>query len=198
MYARIPGQSAGRITSVVIKEQLIVIGDGTATLRELCRKSKRCRYHWDIIQERFQDAFDTVPEVDQEVVLVEIGTHSRGATFRNGNYLISDRLAELMHTVSARLPGFYIGRYDLKAASFEELLNGNFSVLELNGANSEPAHIYDPDNKLVRAYRDLFSHWKLMARISKLNMQHGYRCVSVRSLVAAILHHGRRKNRTCK
>ena len=46
MYARIPGQSAGRITSVVIKEQLIVIGDGTATLRELCRKSKRCRYHF--------------------------------------------------------------------------------------------------------------------------------------------------------
>jgi hypothetical protein len=124
-----------------------------------------------------------------------MGTHARGATFRNGNHLICEELVKIFDRISADIPGYFIGRYDIKASSFEELLRGNFKIIELNGANSEPTHIYDPDNTLFRAYRDLFAHWTLLAKISRLNIRRGHRGSRVTSLASSILGHLSKKRR---
>lgn len=50
--------------------------------------------------------------------------------------------------------------------------------MELNGASSEPGHIYDPSLTLSEAYKDLLYHWKRLADISKGNMELGFKPTS--------------------
>ena len=58
--------------------------------------------------------------------------------------------------------------------SFEELERGeNFLLVELNGASSEPTHIYDPKHSLFFAWKELARHIRYMFEISMLNHKKG-------------------------
>jgi hypothetical protein len=45
----------------------------------------------------------------------------------------------------------------------------NFSVIELNGAGSEPTHMYDPRHSLFFAWKEIVRHWIILWRISRQN-----------------------------
>jgi hypothetical protein len=45
--------------------------------------------------------------------------------------------------------------------------------VELNGVGAEPAHIYDPNYKLTRAWMDLINQWRMVYKISKYNHRYG-------------------------
>lgn len=189
MYARLPGETTGRITSVVHKERLVVTGDGTATLRELILANPRGRKQQERLLTTWRDRLGWVPGPDEEVRLNTVGNHSRGAVFRNAGHLATESLRRVFDGIAAGIRGFHLGRFDVLTRSFEDLSGGRFKIIELNGANSEPAHIYDPDNTLFRAYRDLLSHWNLMCSISKRAMDHGARPDRLTDLVRSIRRH---------
>jgi hypothetical protein len=72
------------------------------------------------------------------------------------------------------LPGFYIGRYDVRYANEDDLRAGkNFQIVELNGAASEATSIYDARNSLFAAYRTLFRQWELVFAIGAENRRSG-------------------------
>jgi len=76
-------------------------------------------------------------------------------------------------------PGFYIGRYDIRYRSDEELRAGKgFQIIELNGAASEATNIYDASNSLWSAYRTLYRQWKLVFQIGAANQIRGHRPAS--------------------
>jgi hypothetical protein len=76
--------------------------------------------------------------------------------------------------VFQQIDGFYYGRLDIKFNSWEELREGrNFSIIELNGAGSEPTHMYDPRHSIFFAWKEIIRHWKILARISRANHQNG-------------------------
>ena len=51
--------------------------------------------------------------------------------------------------------------------TLEELEQGkNFAVVELNGAASEPTHIYDPQHSIFFAWKELTRHIRYMFEIS--------------------------------
>ncbi|MBP6911387.1 hypothetical protein KBC03_07495 [Patescibacteria group bacterium] len=78
------------------------------------------------------------------------------------------------------MPGFFCGRYDLKAKSIEELYAGNFKVLELNGVISEPTRMYDPSRNFRKAYKVMFYHRKLMYLIGKENRRRGIPYIGIK------------------
>ena len=84
---------------------------------------------------------------------------------------------------------FYIGRFDLKTESIDELLKGNFKVIELNGVNSEPCHIFHPGRSIFLAWRDLFQHWKRIADISITNHANGLAYASYSEIRQEIKRH---------
>lgn len=49
----------------------------------------------------------------------------------------------------------------------------NFKIVELNGINSEPVHIYDQQTGLFNAYKDFFTHMRYMYEISEENKLRG-------------------------
>jgi hypothetical protein len=173
LYHRHPSSKTGRITSIVMKEMLSVTGDGHSTLRELILAKPRAKLQLEKLRERHQSNFEKVVAPGEKIELVHIGNHALGTKFLNGNQLINDKLNNAFDQIAKDIEGFYFGRFDLRCGSVEDLYKGNVLIVELNGCGAEPAHIYDPDFKLVKAVAVLFSHWKTIFEISRENHKLG-------------------------
>jgi hypothetical protein len=103
-------------------------------------------------------------------LLVPYGNHARGAKFIDAHYMINRTLTDAIDNICKQIPGFYYGRLDIRFNTWSDLSKGkNFSIIELNGAGSEPTHIYDPTHSIFFAWREIIRHWKILNQISKLN-----------------------------
>lgn len=185
-YYRIPGEECGTISSIVQKDMLSVTGDGISTIHQLMSQSSRAKLQLDTFKKDYPEVLKIILEKGEEKILMQIGNHSRGTAFLNGNHLINDKLVDVFDSVSRKIEGFYYGRFDIKCESVEELYNGKFVILELNGAASEPAHIYHPGFSIIEAYRVLFHHWDMVFKISMVNKKNGHEYMPANEFFAAL------------
>lgn len=195
MYCRFPGRETGMITSIVVKRPMTVCGNGRTDLETLIRANPRCDRYRAMLERLWHDDLKWVPEAGRVVRLTSIGNHRRGIIFNRGNHLISDDLVRLFDRITASVEGFHLGRFDVKAPSFGELMKGRMKIIEINGVNSEPGHIYDPGNSLWSAYGDLLRHWNLIASVAKENMRRGVRPDKTVDVIASAWRHLLRKRR---
>lgn len=173
-YFRKPGSKKGKITSLTMKELLTVIGDGKSNLNELIRKNDRAFLQLEKLKSDPRINLNEIPAKDKKVLLVPYGNHVLGAMFLNYNHLIDDALTARFDSISKEIKGFYFGRFDLRCSNLEDLKNGiNFSILELNGAGAEPAHIYDPNFSYFKAQNELKNYYKNMYQASAENHKRG-------------------------
>jgi len=180
-YYRYPNREKGKISSITYKETLKVTGDGKSTVRQLILKNPRAILQLKRVERDRKDLLERVPGNNEKLELVPIGNHCLGTRFLDGNYLINDRLVALFDRIASEMGGFYFGRFDIKCQSIEELYQGKrFSILEINGAGSEPGHIYDPGFTLWRAYGVIIDHLKVLYEISKINHTKGVSYMSVK------------------
>jgi len=129
---------------------------------------------------RFTGRQNEVLALGEELKLVEAGNHAQGCIFRNGMRFCTPELASCIDEISQKLTGFFIGRYDLRFASEEDLRAGtHFQIIELNGAASEATSIYDARNSLFAAYRTLFRQWYLVFGIGASNRNRGVNATSL-------------------
>jgi hypothetical protein len=111
----------------------------------------------------------------ETVNLVPFGNHARGAKFIDGSDWITPKLTAMINDITAQVPEFYFGRFDIMYNTFEELERGeNFLIVELNGAASEPTHIYDPKHSIWFAWKELARHITYMYEISVENHKRGF------------------------
>ena len=182
-YYRLPGEQRGEIFAVTQKIFPAVIGDGASTFEQLIRKDERASLIASTYLNRFPGLRGQVLPAGQRVRLVEAGNHCQGCIFRDGSQLKSEALRQQIDNISKGIPGFYIGRYDIRYATDEDLRNGNFKIIELNGAASESTNIYDERNSLLSAYRTLYTQWELVFRIGSANRKRGHRSSSAVELL---------------
>ncbi len=169
-YTRLPGESRGRITGIVEKKGIEITGDGIHSIKELVAESERYALHLiHLEKDRSLNLNEILPE-GKTKELSSIGNHARGATFFDVTFRNSEKLERVFDSISNQIEGFYYGRFDVKFESWELLENGeSFSIVELNGANSEPTHVYDPKHSYFFALNEFRKHWKIMAQISRKN-----------------------------
>lgn len=173
-YVRHPESEQGHITSVTYKQLLTVTGDGRSMLRDLILNKDRAYLQKDILFRERHGELARIPEKGEEILLVPYGNHVRGAEFRDYGAIIDAELAATFDTICKQVPGFYYGRFDLRAKSIDALKQGkDFAILELNGSGAEPAHIYDPKYRLFQAHKDLFWHYRKMYEIAAHNKKNG-------------------------
>ncbi|MCA9477913.1 MAG: D-alanine--D-alanine ligase [Nanoarchaeota archaeon] len=177
-YYRLPSEKKGRISSLVIKEFLTITGDGTSTIKQLMQQDFRAQEQLLRLQDKFD--MNTVLFKGEQLQLEPIGNHCRGTTFLDGTSQITKKLGETFDELAQQIEGFYYGRFDVRAKSFEALERGEFKVLELNGAKAEPAHIYQPQYPVFKAYQSLFFHWKMMRKIARENKKSGVTYPSIK------------------
>ncbi len=192
MYHRIPGESSGHITSIVRKGFLQVVGDGEKRLEELVLSQERAMRQYARLKEELSAKFNMVPKKGEKVLLEPIGNHCRGTIFYDANYMIQPVLTPIFDAISKQIPGFYFGRFDLRVSSLKDFYEGkNIRVMEINGANSEPAHIYDPSMSLFQAYRDLYKHWGYLYKVSKASHRQGQTFVGLSEALKKLNAHSK-------
>jgi hypothetical protein len=173
-YERQPSQDKGKITSVTLKKLLSVIGDGKSNIEQLIVSNNRAFLQYNKLRQNEQINFDYVLKKGEEYLLVPYGNHVLGAMFLNYNHIIDEALVNTFDSISKQINGFYFGRYDLRCSSLEDLKNGkSLSILELNGAGAEPAHIYDPSFSYFKAQVVLINYFKSMFTIAGQNNKNG-------------------------
>ncbi|MBI5385616.1 MAG: VTT domain-containing protein [Verrucomicrobia bacterium] len=182
LYYRFPDEPHGNIFAITEKVFPILTGDGHSSIRELVWSDPRARFMAAKYLGRLNGREDAVLSVGASLKLVEAGNHAQGCIFRDGMHLCTPALAGRIDAISQKLPGFFIGRYDLRYAAEDDLRAGkNFQIIELNGAASEATSIYDARNSLFAAYRTLFRQWDLVFAIGAANRSRG--CVATKLAV---------------
>lgn len=178
-YYRYPDQSEGNISGIVGKHFLAVKGDGKSTIEVLLRKEKRFILQLPSLTELLGDQLHKVLAKGEEKLLVPYGNHARGALFVDNTHWIDEKFVESINAICKQIPGFYFGRLDIRYRSLEKLKEGKeFSLIEVNGAGSEPTHMYDPRNSIFKAWKEIIRHWIILWRISEGNHQRGVRYLS--------------------
>lgn len=173
-YARLPSEKQGQILSITAKSFLTFKGDGIKSLREFINEDIRASSRKEYLYQKYSSRLDQVLSKGEELLLEPIGNHNRGTIFLDGSHLICPKLTETLDEIAKQIPGFFYGRFDVKAQSEEALQNGEFIILEVNGANSEATHIYHPGKfNLFQAYREVKRHLKMQYRIAKENREKG-------------------------
>ena len=173
-YYRLPGEPRGKISGMVGKELLRIRGDGKHTLEELLQRESR--FFLQLPALRHMEGLDLseILPAGEDKLIVPYGNHSRGAKFLDISDQLTGPLADMLEAICKSVPGFYFGRLDIKYDSWEALCRGeNFSIIELNGAGSEPAHIYDPKHSIWFAWKEIMRHLNILYRISKQNKARG-------------------------
>jgi hypothetical protein len=174
LYSRSPDEENGNISSLMIREFLYVKGDGHSTCADLIKAHPRYRRHLESLEKLYPESLKRIPKSEEKIDLEMIGNHNRGTIFRNGNSLITAKMTSTYDRIAKSINGFHFGRIDVKARDLESLESGiGIKILELNGVNSEPAHIYDPDYSLFHAYEDLLSNWTRIYEIACKNHKEG-------------------------
>lgn len=187
-YYRFPKARRGRIFSVTEKRFPALLGDGFATLETLILRDRRAAC---LAQSYFKfnaGRLNSIPAKGEKITLVNIGTHSKGAIFLDGECFKTGELERKIDEICRGFENFYFGRFDLRANSVEDFQRGeNFKIVELNGVTSEATNIYDPQNSLFDAYRILFAQWRIAFAIGAENRRRGFRPASTLELTRLII-----------
>ena len=178
-YVKHPNEKKGKITGIVSKEFLTVTGNGSETIEELIKKDPRSFFQLTELQNRYGNKLNDILVKGKKFVLVPYGSHTRGAKFVDISDKICKKLEATINDLCSEIPDFYYGRLDIFHTTIEELSEGkNFKIIEINGAGSEPTHIYDPNHSLFFAWKEIIKHWKYLYQISRVNNKNGHKYLS--------------------
>lgn len=153
-----------------MKKFLTVTGDGVSTIEQLLTKTPRYAMQIKTLKKKMD--LGKVLIKGEIRCLVPFGNHNRGTEFLDGSHLITEGLVHTFDGLLKKISGFYYGRLDIRFNTLKELEQGiNFSIIEINGAKSEPTHIYDQKYSFWKAQKEIFRHQKIFARIVEMNLK---------------------------
>lgn len=180
-YYRYPGKPNGNISGIVRKEFLTITGDGIHTIEALLKKEKRTILQLKSLEKVYGKELKTILPIGEKKILVPYGNHARGAKFLDDSYLIEPQLIASIDAVCKQIPAFHYGRLDIRYDNWEDLKQGKkFLIIEVNGAGSEPTHMYDPKHSLFFAWKEIVRHWFILLRISIMNHKLGYKYLTTK------------------
>ena len=187
-YYRFPNHDNGDISGIVRKEFLKVTGDGAKSVRSLLSENPRAILQLSTLEIQEPDVLNLIPAAGESVTVVPYGNHARGALFIDDTYTSNPALVTVIDQLCKQIPGFYFGRLDIRFENRFLLEQGKaYSVLEVNGAGSEPTHIYDPKHSIFFAWKEIIRHLNILYRISVANHRLGHPYMSIRDGVRMYL-----------
>jgi hypothetical protein len=179
-YYRFPDQKKGYISGIVHKIFLKVIGDGIHSIHDLLKNNPRAILQLPELEMSEPEMLGLVLPAGEIFTVSPYGNHARGALFLDDSKSVNEALVNVINEICQEIPEFYFGRLDIRYESRKLLEEGkSFSVLEVNGAGSEPTHIYDPAHSIFFAWKEIIRHWILLFKISIANHRRGHSYLSV-------------------
>jgi len=169
-YACVPGGKP--LVRVALTYPPFVIGDGVSTVKELLWRDPRFVYFYDAIQ--IGRIGKITPGLGEKFTLKITGSTSDGTQHVNYPVAEDSPLVRKIVEISQSFDGFWLGRYDVKFENLTKLINGDFKIIELNGAAGEDLTAWDPRNSVRECYRILFQQLRLLFEIGAINQKQGF------------------------
>jgi hypothetical protein len=189
-YVRRPDEGRGRIFSITDKRFPVVVGDGHSTIEQLIWEHPRYRLQASVFLARHAGERGRVAADGERVRLAMAGNHAQGTLFLDGSHLITRALETRIDDIARAMPGFYIGRFDVRYADADAFRRGeDLAIVELNGVTSESTNIYDPSFTLWNAWRVLCRQWTLVFEIGAANRARGHQAAAATRLLRLALQH---------
>lgn len=191
-YARKPGEGRGWIIGILLRSCPSVTGDGKKTIAQLMAQNPRlARLGRDGLHVCTHDPND-IPAAGEKHRLATICSTRVGGLYEDGTRHATPALAARMDCIVSTMGSFYMGRFDVRFKSFDDLRRGeNFRIMEVNGAGSEAVHAWDPRYTLRQAYAIVFAKQRLLFEIADMMRKRGHRPCSLRTLA---WHYFRQQN----
>ncbi|MYM59367.1 D-alanine--D-alanine ligase [Vibrio sp. OCN044] len=185
-YVRQPEEKRGKVISITLKYSPSVVGDGQSTLKQLIESCPRAGQLKHLYLPRHKEHLGLVIPKGDEFQLAFAGSHSRGCIFRNGNQFITPELEQKLDQILGGFTGFNYGRLDVKFRDIHKLMSGeDFDILEINGASSEAAHIWDSDTSLSHIFGTLLQQYRLLYQIGSKHKKQGHKTPTLGALLQA-------------
>lgn len=189
-YVKLPKSDKGTLTGIVSKEFLILKGNGVDTIRDLLKKDPRFELQIPALQKEFPEIIDSILEENKILNLVPYGNHCRGTKFVDASHEITPKMIESFNEICSKINGFHFGRMDIMYNNYKDLEEGkNFQIVEINGAISEPTHMYDPKHSLFYGWKELTRHFHYMYLISKENHKNGAKYLTLKEGINEFKNH---------
>jgi hypothetical protein len=170
-YYRLPDEPHGHILSITDKQFPVVTGDGVRPIERLVLDHPRFSHQAPVFLDRHAESRSRVLAAGERFVLGEIGNHCKGTLFRGGAHLWTPALEARVDAIARAMPGFFIGRFDVRYTDVERFKAGeDLAIVELNGVTGEPTDVYDPSRGVIDSYRGLFTQWRLVFEIGAANL----------------------------
>jgi hypothetical protein len=183
-YIKEPQSSKVSITSLTKKISMQVEGDAVSTIEHLLKIHPRAHRYTEFIRKGVD--LNSIPNKGQIVKLSSIGNHCRGTMFLDYSFKIDLGLEQSFAKLCENVEGFYYGRLDVMVEKVEDLWQPDkITIIEINGTNSEPAHIYSPGISYWAAIGVVFDHFNRLTNIASQNMKAGRRGVPFKELWAS-------------
>lgn len=168
-YYRLPGEPCGVILDITERVLPYVMGDGRLSIAELID----CRSEWvhaaRAIRRRYRGDTKRVPRSGEKILLAEAARGAQGAFFVDSRHLKTLAIEKRINAMVS-VPGFFLGKFDFKVASEENLAEGEgLKLLEVNGVTSELNHIYDLRTTYREAHKAIAFQFTIMFEIAKRN-----------------------------
>lgn len=159
-----------------------VIGNGESSVYELIQKLEIDEQHKQNIIRKMatteSDTLDHIPNQEEKVIIVRTASLDYGTVYRTIH--LNEEQEQQILTVTKQLLEHIgtdmvcVGRFDLKANSLEDLLDGKCKVIELNAGGGMPTTVYDEWLPIAEKYHLLITHFDHMLMIAHHNQAHGH------------------------
>lgn len=157
-----------KISSIGKKSFCSVIGNGKDSLKTIIKNNPRLVNRISVLREKFKLEWETIIPKGKKLLIEPIGNHNRGTVFRDGRAHFSDELLQWVANCAKHIPDFDYGRFDIKIQNWDAFkTDKGIKIMEINGVNSEPIHIYDPSYSIWNAYRDIFHQMHVIFQLSQ-------------------------------
>ena len=155
------------------------------------RRDVRLRRAFDHPHEHQCD-FDParVPPAGEVVRLSLIGSTRVGGRYEDGSALATPELLAAVEAVAQDMPQFHVGRFDVRYATLQDLREGRFTIMEVNGAGSEAVHAWDPKYSVRQVYAMVFAKQRTLFALGAANRRRGHRPIGALALAR---HHLRQQ-----
>lgn len=182
-YVRHPHQPRGWLLGILLRHYPRVVGDGCSTLARLVQRDPRLQRalrHSDEHECHFDP--DCVPAAGESVRLSLIGSTRVGGLYEDGTDSSTEALLEAIESIARDMPQFHAGRFDVRYRSLQDLREGRFTIMEVNGAGSEAVHAWDPKYSLRQTYRMVFAKQRELFALGAANRARGHKPIGVLAL----------------
>ena len=187
-YLRQPGARHGRLLATTLRHAPAVTGDGISTLVQLLTANPTLPRQLDALTPA---ALAAIPATGSSIAVTTIASLRAGATYQDASAHITPRLAARLDSIARFMPGFHVGRFDVRCPSLQDLQAGRFQIIEVNGAGAEAIQFWDPAIPITRAFAGVFAKTATLFRLGHAMRALGHRPVGVIALSRLWLHQQR-------